>query len=318
MTGRILRIAVCIGFSGLWLHGQQGHISGPVSGYVFDSGAHALRPILGIPGASLLGAPVDFGIDVAAVAVSPRQNAAFVTATDGAFRLFRIDAGAVAQVQVDGLWGAPDRVVFSPSGTAAALYEGGSAQIVTGLPDAPSAAGSLDLSALNSPDSLALSDDGAVLLASSGNSVHLFGNFNDLGSITSIAGPAPLAFAPGGHDAAIGDLSGAGILLFHDLTGSGDVRTLAAPDDALGASSALAFSADGKRLLVANSKGQSVIAFDVAAGSRTATACSCSPTALIPLGSLFRLNDLGHDPLWLLDAQASDPRIVFVPALQSE
>ncbi len=314
MTPRIFHIAAYIGFSGLLLHGQ---ISGPVSGYIFDNSAHALRPILGIPGASLVGAPVDFGMDVASVSVSPRQNAAFVTATNGAFGLYRIDAGAVTAVNIDGLWGAPDRIVFSPSGTAAALYVGTAAQIITGLPDAPATAGSVDFSALGTPDALALSDDGTVLLASAGTSVRMFGNLNDLGSIANIAAPALLAFAPGGHDAAVGDLSGTGITLFHDLTGSGDSHVLAAPDDSLRSASALAFSANRKALLVASSAGQSVIAFDVAAGDRTSIACSCSPTALIPMGNLFRLNDLGRDPLWLLDAQqTSAARIVFVPALQ--
>ena len=33
------------------------------------------------------------------------------------------------------------------------------------------------------------------------------------------------------------------------------------------------------------------------------------------MGSVFRLNDLGSGPLWLLDA-VTEPRVVFVPAAQ--
>jgi hypothetical protein len=35
------------------------------------------------------------------------------------------------------------------------------------------------------------------------------------------------------------------------------------------------------------------------------------------MGSAFRLTELASDPLWLLDAPESAPRIVFVPAFQS-
>jgi hypothetical protein len=32
------------------------------------------------------------------------------------------------------------------------------------------------------------------------------------------------------------------------------------------------------------------------------------------MGNVYRLNELGREPLWILDADAKDPRIVFVPA----
>jgi len=32
------------------------------------------------------------------------------------------------------------------------------------------------------------------------------------------------------------------------------------------------------------------------------------------MGNLFRLNDLGPGPLWLLDTGGANPRMVFVPA----
>jgi hypothetical protein len=51
------------------------------------------------------------------------------------------------------------------------------------------------------------------------------------------------------------------------------------------------------------------------AGNRTGVACACSPTELAPMGSLFRLNELGAGPLWVADAGSTGPRTVFVPAL---
>ena len=45
-------------------------------------------------------------------------------------------------------------------------------------------------------------------------------------------------------------------------------------------------------------------------------ACDCKPGALVAMGNLFRLNELGTEPgpLWILDAGVAQPRIVFVPA----
>jgi hypothetical protein len=43
-------------------------------------------------------------------------------------------------------------------------------------------------------------------------------------------------------------------------------------------------------------------------------ACDCAPSALIPMGSVFRLNELGSEPLWLLDSASSERGLVFVPA----
>ena len=338
MTARIFRIAVLAALPGAFLFAQQGKISGPVSGYVFDASAHVLRSILGIPGAALFGSPVDFGMSVTAVSVAPRGDTAFVTASDGTFHLFQIAAGAASEINVDGLSGAPDTVVFSPAGSAAALYTGGAVQVITGLPASPSVAGQVDLSALVnggshrrqfvtealaprprkdlqtvSAPALALSDDGKFLLAAVNQSVELFGNFSDSGKLASLAGPAKVAFAPGSHDAAIGDFSGAGIVLYQDLGGAQTSRVLAASDDAIGAATDIAYSADGKQLLLSSASGQSVIAFDLAGGGRQTVSCNCSPSGLSRLGDLFRLNDLGHDPLWLLDASA--PRILFVPAV---
>ena len=39
---------------------------------------------------------------------------------------------------------------------------------------------------------------------------------------------------------------------------------------------------------------------------------------LAPMGDLFRLNEPGSAPMWLLDAGAGGPRMVFVPAARAE
>ncbi|PWU07170.1 MAG: hypothetical protein C5B51_10585 [Terriglobia bacterium] len=312
---RVLRLSILIALPVLLIEAQPGRINGPVTGYVFDNSARALRPILGLPGASLVGDPLALGFDVATAFVAPRQDAAIVMAADRSLHVFRIDAGAVAERNLDSLPAGAERVVFSPSGTSAAIYAGGSLTVLKGLPDAPVISGGMDLRSGTVLDSLAISDDGKAVLISANGAVRLFGSFTDLGKLLDSSGGVLMAFASGGHDAAIADPSGAGIVLFHDLTGAGDSRVLATPDDAVSAFSDLAFTADGKRLLVASSRSQSILAFDLTAGGRSAIDCQCTPQSLARMGTFFRLNNLGNEPLWLLDARASEPRVWFVPAL---
>ncbi len=315
MTLKMLRALVLTSLAGLLLQAQQSRVEGPVSGYVFDSSAPALRPIMGVPGASLFGAPLDFGFAISSAYAAPRQDAAFVMAADGSLHVFGLDRGVATERSVGNLISSPQSVVFSPSGTSAALYAGGSIQVVTGLPNSPAVSGGMDLPSGTVPDSLALSDDGSVMLVSANKAVRLYGSFADMGKVMDTAGPAILAFASGGHDAAIADPAGAGVVLFHDLTGAGNSQVLAATDDTISTSSALAFSADGTSLLLASSAARSVTAFDLAAGVRNAIACTCSPKTLVRMGNLFRLNELGRDPVWLLDPRSSESSIVFVPAL---
>jgi len=311
----MLRALVLTTLAGGLVFAQQSRVEGPVSGYVFDSSAPGLRPILGVPGSSLLGAPVNFGFPISSAWAAPRQDAAFAVARDGSLHIFSLDRGVATKHNIQHLVHAPERIQFSPSGTSAAIYARGSIAVATGLPNNPIISGGVDLPAGTVPDSLAVSDDGTALLVSANQSIRLYGSFNDMGKLLDTAGPAMVAFASGGHDAAVDDPAGAGVVLLHDLTGANASQVLARPDATISASSALAFSVDGKSLLLASSSGKSVTTIDLAAGARNAIACACSPDTLARMGNLFRLNDLGKDPVWLLDPNASNPRIVFVPKL---
>jgi hypothetical protein len=163
-----MRIFVSAFLAACSLYGQAGKLAAPSTGFVFDQSAHALRRIQGIPGAALVGVPVEFGFAVSAAYVAPRLDSAFVLAGDGTVHLFRLTADVPVEQTVDSL-GAPLRVVFSPSGSAAALYSPGSVQVIKGLPDAPVLASTIRVRpnprqrrAL--PNTLAISDDGAYLL----------------------------------------------------------------------------------------------------------------------------------------------------------
>src|ERR1017187_3333164 len=125
------------------LPAQQGRLSGPVAGFVFDNSGRVLRPIQGLPGAALLGDPLSFGLDVAAAYIAPHQDSAIVVGADQSLHLFLLNGGAPTEVSLGGIAGTPERVVFSPSGAAVALISAGSARVLTGLPNAPMLAGSV-------------------------------------------------------------------------------------------------------------------------------------------------------------------------------
>ncbi len=302
-----------------WLWAQGG-VVGPVSGIVFDQSARVLRPILGIPGASLLGEALEAGSELTAAYVAPGQNWALaVTASGPAFLL--LTHGAFSRIWVGGVTASPERVAFSPSGTAVALYAAGRIQVVRGLPDTPSMAGglatgisgrSLRAAARRGLGSFAVSDDGGYVLYAEGGSVRLWGAAGEDFAVMPAGSNTVVAFAPGGHDAAAADLS-AGVVLLGDVPGAGSRRTLAA-GGGMAFPAGLAFSADGRRLFLADAAARSVTGFDLATGAPTVVSCDCVPAGLFPMGGLFRLNDAGAGPLWLLDSQNGDARMVFVPA----
>ncbi len=298
---------------------QQGRVAGPLAGYVFDGSSRAVRPVQGIPGASLMGDALDFGISVSSAGVSPRLDSAIVVAADGSLHIFSLNGGAAAEVAVNGIAMSPQRIAYSPTGSAAALYGNGKIQVVTGLPSAPKPGSSFDVAALLTVPggreraamngSMAVSDDGAYVLVSAGSGMHLLG----AGGASQIASErgAMAAFSPGTHDAAI---AGSRVTLIKDVGG-----TAAQQEIASGGSGVVgaAFSADGASLYVASAAARGVAIYHLADGSSTAIPCDCTPAGITAMGNVYRLNEAGSAPLWLLDTTATGPRIVFVPAKSS-
>lgn len=311
----VFAVAAALGYA------QQGQVAGPIAGYVFDGAAHAVRPVLGIPGASIFGDGLPLGYDLTSATVSPRGDSAVAIAADGSVHLVRLAAGQATEVPLNGATGKPDRVVYSPSGTAVALISAGHAQVFSGLPDTATLAGTMDIGSAqqsqmqaqaaarpaNAARAAALSDDGAILLVSANGAIEMVGAGGSHGSIAARNGDY-LGFAPNSHDAAILDRTQS-LILIRSVDSAPTQQTVA---QKVGAAAGLAFSADGKSLFVAGAQGVTV--FDVASGASTAVACNCTATRLERMGNVYRLNDTGSGPLWLLDPSGT-PRIVFVPAL---
>jgi hypothetical protein len=311
-------IAVLAFFPAMAIHGQERQVSGPLAGYVFDGAA--LRPIAGLPGGAMLGDAIDLGLTASAAVISPQLDSVMVAASDGSLHLFRLSGKIATEVSWNSMPHVPARVVYSPSGTAAAIYASGRVQVVSGLPNSPAPAFSDEIGPSPTepgreprsaaPKALAVSDDATFLVIASGSSDRLL-SASGSSSVLMLGVCGVPEFVPGGHDVA--DLVGAlpELAVFPDGSATPSQRI-----SAFGLSQpvGLSFSADGKLALAASRTGKSVTIFDLAAGGATTLRCDCTPTGVSRMGSLFRLTDAGSGPVWMVDAAASPPRIVFVPA----
>jgi len=297
-----------------------GRMAGPTLGFAFDASLGSIRRLAGIPGAATVGDPIDAGFRLAAAVISPRQDSALtVSAADGQVSILGLGNGNATVAAIAGAMAAPDRLLYSPAGRAALLYQPSTRrlQAVTGLPD-NAAVRELSLAGfVDPPTGMAISDDGAMVLVASGSEddapVWLLAADG-----TSVPLPVPgklVAFRRDSHDALTAGANG-DIYLVQD--GSAAFRLIYTGNDATKDPAGVQFSADGARAYVA-SRGGSLTALDPATDLANTTSCGCSPVGLEPLGSgtLFRLNEMSGLPLWLLDGAAGTPRVWFIPAGQS-
>lgn len=292
----------------------QSNISAPILGYAYDPGSRAVRSIRGIPGAAILGGPLHTGFLPTSASIAPQQNYALATSAGRELRLIRWNGARASSHSLEGAMANPDRIVFSPSGAAAILYDSASAhlQAVVGLPDTPALkeiqpAGSAAISAM------AISDDAALALAS-GSAVYVIGADQNPVPLPIPSTIAALSFRPATDDLLAATSSG-------DLYLAKNVNTaLAVAQVFTGVARtsspvAVQFSPDGSAAYLASTAG-TLATIDLTTGSASTLACQCTPTGLQPFGrsGLFRLTEISTQPLWLFDGTAGGSRIWFVPA----
>jgi hypothetical protein len=317
----MLRVIYLIA-SGAVLLAAQTPVGGPSLGYVFDTPGQVLRPILGIPGASIFGDPVN-SAPLSVAGVSLRQNVAIVN--DGAWKAIGLTTAASgATVLPDGLAGALAAV--SENGTAAAFYDAASSalSVVTGIASPSMAANPVALDSLpGAITAMAVSDDGSLLASSSlsggGESLMWIGADGSVRQLASLQSTAAILVWNHGGNALVTDRAANQILQIQNPGGNAAIALLASDADGVSTPAGAALSADGKRLWIANAGAQSVLGIDLNSRTTVTLNCAFDITALVPLagGASFRLNDLKNGPLWILDPTPGAERVVFVPPAQS-
>jgi hypothetical protein len=294
-------------------------VQGPIMGYLPDKGA--LRILNGIPGAGSVGVGITPGGAFSRIEVSPDQTQALAVAADtGAVMLYTISLGA--SVAVQGVASAPDRIVFSPSGTAAGLWFSSTRhfQLLDRLSGSP-AVNDIDFSFTGSdPASLAVSDDGQWMVGSWPFSTYAVGPSGNA-TVLPVSGAAEaVCFFHRRNDVAA--ITPNQVILITDIAGAVAPNVIwSKPDDPPPADPAtappvelamgLAMSFDNRYLSVAGNLG-SLSTFDLAAGASVGLNCACLPASLYGMGgSLFRLTSLVDGVVKVFDAATNE--VWFVP-----
>ena len=322
-----VRLRVCSFLVAASAAAAQGTLTGPSLGLVYDPGEQAIRPILGIPGASTAGPKIDTGFAIAAAAIGPSHDYALAVSTDGTVNLVTFGA-AGASSQAVGAAAAPDRMVLSPSGSAAILYYKGAAalQVVTGLPGAVQVGSPLDLSSLpQAPGTLAVCDDGTIVLAGvgenspgdppSGAVFVIPGDGSAVRSIAVVQHASAMAFYARSHDVLIADDAAGSITMVSDAAGQANTAW-AFSDPGLLSPDSVQAAADGRTIL-AGSSTSSVLSIIDPSGTNAPVflPCQCAPMELRPFkpAAIYQITEPGNGLLWILDSNAANPRVLFVP-----
>jgi hypothetical protein len=310
-----------IGFACAALTSGAG-INGPVSGFVLDSGAHALRPVNGMPGSAVQGAPLPLPFAVGIAAVSARLDYALVTDASGDGTPSLVLGLRDGAPQIAAIGGAIpcDGIVLTDSGNTAVLYSNASSrlQFLTGLPGQPQAADPVDISAVSGGiAALALDRDGQnALLAAGDGTISWLAARTAVNPIAQVPGAGTAAFLANGKDAVVGSKTTGDVLLFRDPGGSLTISTLTGIKD--GISSAVAVRAISSSEVAVVEGGGRVAAVDV--DSATVRWIDLAGTAdrLEPLANgLVALNPAGPQALFVLDI-SQGRTAYFVPPVASD
>jgi len=214
--------------------------------------------------------------------------------------------------------------VFSPGGSNLAIFDN-TAGVLYLLPlqgGRPGNVRVLDLSVIGAPLAMLAVSDGDDRLIAGITAVDPAGAFvADMGgkyrAISSFDRPTSVTFLGGTGDVVFADSGTRTVSRIADpLSGAAPE---AIPFDGLGDNLRVSSSPDVKTLLVLDGS-RTVRSVDVKSGTVSAIECDCAPGAGQALRgrSVFRLTDALDQPVWILDAGWSEPRLVFVPAVPSE
>ncbi len=310
------------------IQSQSQPATGPILGYIWDTPSQSLRPVLGLPGASIVGA--------ATVSASGQSAGFIATASSGVSgtALFLDANGGVFQSSLSG--GALTRIASIPGANALVLSNSGTyalvtgkdasgvgiASVISGLPQSP-ATRTLNVSALASISGGAASDTGTVALAAgsgqSGASVVAFAGQGSGVQVATAQAFGGMQFVPNSDELVVAD-GESGTITAISHVNTTPASAVLAPAGGIGSPLALDITPNSRWVLVANHAGD-VLRIDLTgAAAATKLHCSCAPSQVLAMrgsttGTTVRLVTSGGGPLWIVDAGGTAPRVLFIPAL---
>ncbi len=291
---------------------QSLSLGGPIAGHVFSRGSRTVRPLIGIPGATYIGAPVLENIDAAFFA--PAGSWAFVVRS-GRGTFFRdLSETAPAEGQIDKV----DQVLWSRDGSVSVLYSSADNRLqrVRLTAGGLAAETPVDLSTWGKASTLAVDPSGRrIAFGVAGSGLYIVASGEAPVLLSSMTQPVAAAFDGDGRRLFAADLETQRILEFDNDSGPFEFAALSTDEQPL-APVGLAISTGSRFLLLADSKTQSVRVYDIASRSLANTiSLDFQPTRFDALSadSSFLLND-DDAGQWLqvLDARTL-PGVYFVP-----
>jgi hypothetical protein len=308
-----LLISVCGSFAQ-----DSPELRGPSLGFVVDEAGKVVRPIHGIPGAAHIGAPLALTFDQ--MMLAPGSEYALFTRQG---EIFHVNLETLESTLVaPGDW---TRAAFSPGGRSAVLWrnEDRRIAILSGLPDEPVLAGTLGLAWLDQePRFLAVSDAGLeVFLSASREEDATLYRLALNGSILPVATFPSISALVLTEDALwLAEGNEARVHVVRRGSGWSQVELVSQLPAEAPPPGALALSADGERLFMANRADRSVFVLSISTGEITTVPCPCEPSVFerMSASSVYRTTAADSGPVWLLDAGRSQPVMMFVPAPSGE
>jgi len=296
----------------------------PVTGVVVDPVHQSLRPIQGLPGASLLGPALNLPFAVNRAALLGKNAAIAIDAPSDAnnagqaWLITGLLKGELASNSLGGAIGGVDRIATNDTGSVAVLYSKSSSQLqfVSGLPG--SATVSDPISIPGAVGAIAVSDDGGWALIgvmdSGAGTVYRVGpaTSNQLLPVTTLGDPSAIALRSG-EDAVVADHATDEVFLVRDVMGAQQRTPLADASNGVSAPAALLVLPD-QSILIANAGSQTIGRVDPVTLQTGTIPLSGVPDRFEKLlqPGVYALNQPGGAPLLLLDA-SSDLNVVFVP-----
>lgn len=301
---RILRLALILALVSAAL-AQEGSVAGPSLGLLYDASARSLHRVNGVPAAALLSDALPGGDGLAWLAAAPGGDYALgVSEQTGSLELVT----ATGRASLEALPAGVAAVRFSPTGRAALLLLEGRA-VAAKLSGASLEAGWEF--ATESGTALTVSDDGQAALALSEGRLALH-HADGTVEHPALEQARAAAFVEGSHDM-VALTEEAGVAF---VQRGGEWARVALPD---GLARPVAVAATADYLLAVSEDG--LLARVSGDGTAVETiACACTATTLVRMGRahLYRLNEAGDGPVWLLDASEAQPRILFLPPVVKE
>jgi len=246
------------------------------------------------------------------VFLAPSQDYA-LTICDGVLGTLPLADGEVGEWStVAGDIPFPDRVAFSPSGKAAALYSVSRqrVQILEGLPNAVRVLNEFDTAGLPARvTALAVSDDAKLLLTgvSDGESGGVYALSRD-GSPALVAragNPSAIRVLADTRTAAFADGAWNQIVLLEDSSVGRGYRIIASATHGVSHPSDLGFSNDGRRIVVANSGSNTFLSIDLKETNPAAVSCAFTPLRVIRLATTIALTSADQASLCMLETGTS-------------